>query len=199
MISVYRDDEGAIHMVWTAFVWQERRGETEHVMIAAGEHRARAVEGRVGQSKQKKTKCVGVKFQITDGPHKGECIVWVGYSTPETRARAIDSLRACGVVGTGGDFLKLQGLSANEVILVVEHEVVPGPNGPKTFPRVQWVNRLEGAVDLSAWIEPCDKADSFVAWGRDNEPEVVARQLAAKRAASSSSAGSSMPDESRFE
>jgi len=114
-------------------------------MIAAGTHKARACAAEFGTSKNKGTFCVEVDFVITDGPSAGEHITWAGYFTDNSTQRTLESLRYCGCQFPGGDLLNLEGISDQEVALVVEHEEYTTDHGEqKTRAKAQWVNRVGG-------------------------------------------------------
>ena len=114
-------------------------------MINVGTHKARACAAEFGTSKTKGTFCVEVDFQITDGPNAGEHITWAGYFTENSTKRTLESLRYCGCQFPGGDLMNLEGISDQEISLVVEHEDYTTEHGEqKTRAKAQWVNRAGG-------------------------------------------------------
>jgi len=114
-------------------------------MISAGTHKARACNAEYGTSKNKGTFCVEVDFVITDGPNNGEHITWAGYFTDNSTQRTLESLRYCGCQFPGGDVLNLEGISDQEIALVVEHEEYTTEHGEqKIRAKAQWVNRVGG-------------------------------------------------------
>jgi hypothetical protein len=99
----------------------------------AGTHKARAVEFDFDASNGKE--CIVVRFEFTDGPHKGKSIQWWGYFMDAAVQRTLDSLRHCGWTGeTLGD---MTGMGDAEVELVVEDQEYNG----KVSSKVRWVNR----------------------------------------------------------
>jgi len=128
--------------------------------LAPGHYKARAVEGDFGVAGTG-TKQVAVLFQIADGESQGEHITWYGYFTPSTSERTIESLRHCGCTFPGDDLTNLDGLTSNEVGLVLEEDVdqhgqpkVDEDGNPLV--RVRWVNRGAG-VALGTRMTAADK------------------------------------------
>lgn len=116
-------------------------------MIAKGKYKAKATEGVYGTAKNKGTTFVRVSFQVVDGPEAGNYVTWDGYFTENTNERTIESLRHCGCTFPGNDITNLEGLTTNDVQVVVEHEsytIKEGENAgqEKTVARVAWVNSL---------------------------------------------------------
>jgi hypothetical protein len=117
-------------------------------MMNPGRYTARAVDAALGYTAGGKEQ-VAVAFQIIGGEHDGEALQWYGYFTEKTTERTIDSLRACG--WTGDNIAQLDGISANEVSLVVVHEA--DQNGDMQV-RVKWVNRAgSGAIQLKSRMD----------------------------------------------
>lgn len=104
----------------------------------AGVHRAKAVEGALGYTSGGSEQ-VAVRFGITEGECKGRYITWYGYFTEKTTDRTLESLRACG--WEGDDLFALDGITKNEVELVIEEE--EGQDG-EIRPKVRWVNAAGG-------------------------------------------------------
>ncbi len=107
-----------------------------------GTHRARAKQWVLNEINGKHR--LTISFELTDGPHKGQSIVWDGYFTDATWQRTFDSMRHCGWEGT--DVGDLSGLDKNEVELVIEQETYEG----KLRDKVKWVNRLGGVGTRNA-------------------------------------------------
>lgn len=110
-------------------------------MLAKGKYRARAIEwSQVTEHEKTGNEEIRVLFGVPDeeGEETGRTITWRGYFTEGTAERTVESLRYMG--WTGDDITNVQGLDANEVQIVVEHEEYQG----KTQVRVAWVNRLQG-------------------------------------------------------
>lgn len=107
-------------------------------MLAKGKYRARAIEwSQVTEHAKTGTEEIRVLFQVTDeGEFNGHHITWRGYFSEQTAERTIESLRYLG--WSGDDVTNIQGLDANEVQIVVEHEEYQG----KTQVKIAWVNRL---------------------------------------------------------
>ena len=128
-------------------------------MINVGTHKARACAAEFGTSKTKGTFCVEVDFQITEGPNAGEHITWAGYFTDNSTKRTLESLRYCGCQFPGGDLMNLEGISDQEIALVVEHEDYTTEHGEtKTRAKAQWVNRAGGGF-FAKKLEGNERAD----------------------------------------
>ena len=98
-------------------------------MITAGKHRARAITADLGETSTGKEQ-VWIEFQLGSD---GGTIRWYGYCTDKAIGITTKALRACG--WKGDDVTKLDGISDNEVELVVIND---GDWGPK----VNWINEL---------------------------------------------------------
>lgn len=120
-------------------------------MLAKGKYRARAAGYEWGKSPGKGTRQVVVDFELADEAHKGEHINWIGYVTPNTQERLLESLRICG--WKGDDITDLQGLGDNEVELVVDHETYEG----STYARVQFVNRIGSGFKMKTPMSDAEK------------------------------------------
>lgn len=139
-------------------------------MISDGKYRARAT-GQVvlGKSKEKGTPFIELYFVITEGPNVGGEIRWSGYFSDgkcgkvTVAERTIQSLQMCGWQGDDlsefedGD---LHGLDANEVQIVVELEEYESEGETRTTPRVAWVNRLGGFLNVDNAMSK-EQASSF--------------------------------------
>jgi hypothetical protein len=121
--------------------------------LAPGHYRARAVEGDFGVAGTG-TKQIAVLFEITEGEARGERVTWYGYFTPATAERTIESLRHCGCTFPDDAIDDLDGLTVNEVGLVLEEE--HDEHGPVRL-RVRWVNRLASGVALGARLDAAAK------------------------------------------
>jgi hypothetical protein len=114
-------------------------------MIPEGNYLARGTSMSEGKSKDKGTPGVTVVFSITqEGPQKGQLLEWNGWLTEKSEARTAESLALCGWDGADP-----KTVGTKEVLLVVEHEVIPpDPNKPAPDPnapprkraKVAWVN-----------------------------------------------------------
>lgn len=103
-------------------------------MIPEATYPARAVEYELGIS-DNGTEQIGVSFRIAKGEYEGSTLTWYGFfNTPDNAQRAIKSLRACG--WKGDDVTKLDGITDNEVSIVVEVDEYQG----KLQNKVAWVN-----------------------------------------------------------
>jgi hypothetical protein len=121
--------------------------------IQAGTYQARAVKALLAQVGANRTPAMQVVFQILgDVDGSGEEIRWDGWLTDKTQDRTIEALGHCG--WTGDDISvfavadgPMHGMDLNVVEIVIALEPYDGPNEAhkgKSFPRVQWVNRLGG-------------------------------------------------------
>lgn len=109
-------------------------------MIQPGKYRARATgidDVSFGVSKQGNLQ-IAVVFDLLDEHVVGQTISWVGtFADGKATDIAIKALEACG--WTGEDPTEsLDGITDNEVVLVVENET--GDDG-KVYSKVSWVNR----------------------------------------------------------
>jgi hypothetical protein len=120
-------------------------------MLAKGRYRARGTGYEWGKSPSKGTRQVVVDFELLDEAHKGERINWIGYITPNTQERTLETLRTCG--WKGDDVTDLQGLGDNEVELVVDHETYE----EKTHARVQFVNRIGSGFKMKSPMSEQEK------------------------------------------
>lgn len=151
-------------------------------MIAAGKHKAHAVRGMFAKTKKGDEQVI-VSFELSEGAHQGERIVWRGsFSENKCGAttvaqRTLDSLTYCGWDGdteagvyeyTDEEGIKRQeqvayltpSIATKDVILVVEHEEYEG----KTSARVAWVNSADGGGALLAKnTMSADEGASFAA------------------------------------
>ncbi len=122
-------------------------------MIDPGTYKARATgECVLGTSKNAGTPFIEVYFQITEGDYKGQTARWTSYFTDKTSERTIKSMQ---LMGWQGDDLTafsegaLNGLDANEVSIVLEHEEYQNDAGEKkTTAKIAWVNSLTGFLNI---------------------------------------------------
>lgn len=121
-------------------------------MIPAGTYRARPVQQDTedgpayaifGQSPQKGSMQVAVRFQFVGGELEGEQMTWIGSFTGGAAEITAKALRACGLRGNDVTAAATQELT-NEVELVVKHEEYEG----KTRARVAFVNALGGGFAM---------------------------------------------------
>ncbi len=129
--------------------------------IENGTYRAKASGACVlGTSKAKGTPFIELYFKISGGEADGKLVRWTSYFTDNTSERTIQALV---LMGWQGDDLSefedgtLHGLDSNEVDIVVENEEFTTDAGEtRQSPRVQWVNRpggrlnVEGAMNTAA-------------------------------------------------
>jgi len=120
--------------------------------IKAGTYRAKASGACVlGKSANKGTDYLEFYFKVIDGEHAGQLVRWTGYFTENTSERTIQSLLFAGWVGEDlSEFADgaLHGLDSNEVDIVVEIEEYEKDGETKHSPRVQWVNRPGGYLNV---------------------------------------------------
>jgi hypothetical protein len=161
-------------------------------MIPEGNYLARGTSMSEGKSKDKGTPGITVVFSITqDGPQKGQLIEWNGWMTEKSEGRTGESLALCGWDGTDP-----KTIGAREVLLVVEHEVVPpDPNKPAPDPsapprkraKVAWVN---DPARGGAGMVPIEGAEREEVMSRLRAIVFAKREEMAKKAAASGDAGS---------
>lgn len=121
-------------------------------MITDGKYRARATGNVVlGRSADKGTPFIECYFKIIPETDGGE-VRWTSYFTDKSAPRTIEAMQHAGWEGDDpGEFADgdLHGLDKNEVEIVVELEEYNDAEGnPRTKPRVQWVNRLGGMLNV---------------------------------------------------
>lgn len=133
-------------------------------MITDGKYKARATGNVVlGKSAKKETPFIELYFEITEGEQAGGKARWTGYFADKSSERTIEALQIAGWQGEdlaefsdGG----LHGLDANEVEIVVELEEYEHEGETRTSPRVQWVNRLGGYLNVQNKMTS-EAAESF--------------------------------------
>lgn len=120
--------------------------------LANGTYRAKASGACVlGESANKSTPYLELYFKVIDGPSTGQLVRWTGYFTENTNERTINSLITMGWHGEDpSEFAdgQLHGLDANEVDIVVENEEYEKDGTMRMSPRVQWVNRPGGYLNV---------------------------------------------------
>ncbi len=127
--------------------------------ITSGTYKAR-VSGEcvLGTSKTKGTPFIEFYLKILDGENKGGFVRWTGYFTENTNERSIQSMQICGWAGDDlSEFSdgQLHGLDKNEVSIVVEMETYQNEAGEdRSAPRVAWINRAGGYLNVSAKMDP---------------------------------------------
>lgn len=131
--------------------------------ITDGKYKARAT-GQVvlGTSSKQKTPFVECYFKIIGGENNDGEVRWTSYFSEKAAPRTIEALQICGWEGDDvGEFAdgEPHGLDRNEVEIVVELEEYEDENGDKkTSPRVQWVNRLGGYLNVQNAMSKDDAA-----------------------------------------
>lgn len=123
-------------------------------MLAKGTYHAHAVGAQIGFT-SKGNEQIAVEFELTDEEYAGQHITWIGFFTEATTERTMESLRHCGWHGDDITEAMRDGLAANEVQLVIDHEVYEG----KTQVRVRWVNKpgSGGGMKLRAPMDDAQK------------------------------------------
>jgi len=109
-------------------------------VIQPGTYHARAKSAGYGITNTG-TEQVGVSFVITSSPngqYDGAELVWYGFFTLKTEDRTLEALVTCGCT----NLATLEGISKNEVAIVVDHE--PHYQTGELQPRIQWINKLGG-------------------------------------------------------
>ena len=132
--------------------------------ITDGKYKAKAC-GQVvlGKSADKGTPFIECYFRILDGDNKGGEVRWTSFFTDKSSARTIESLQHAGWEGDDiSEFLdgELHGLDKNEVQIVVELEDYEKDGEKRTAPRVQWVNKLGGYLNVQNAMSK-EEASSF--------------------------------------
>ncbi len=121
-------------------------------MITAGTYRAKASGACVlGASANKGTPFLELYFKVIEGEHVGSLVRWTGYFTENTNERTIQSLLLMGWQGEDpSEFSdgQLHGLDSSEVDIVVELEEYEKDGETRHSPRVQWVNRPGGYLNV---------------------------------------------------
>jgi hypothetical protein len=153
-------------------------------ILAAGNYRARAIEGALSFTNTGKEQ-VAVRFELLDFPQ--QTITWFGYFTENTTQSTFRALRTAG--WRGEDLSDLSDLAREdrpEVLLAVEHEKYKD----KTYAKVRWVNSATGPA-LKASMPP-DQAKAFAARMRD---QLAAFDAVSKAAAPPKSNGAAKGEE----
>lgn len=136
--------------------------------ITDGRYKSRAC-GQVvlGKSAKKGTPFIEFYFKLIGGENNGGEVKWTGYfppDNPKVCVRTLESLQFCGWEGDDiSEFAdgELHGLDANEVETVVELEDYENDEGEtRTVPRVQWVNKLGGHLQVQNAMSK-EEAGSF--------------------------------------
>jgi len=121
-------------------------------MITNGTYRAKAAGACVlGSSANKGTPFIELYLKVIEGDHAGALVRWTGYFTENTNERTIQSLLLMGWQGEDPSEFEdgtLHGLDSNEVDIVVEIEEYEKDGETKRSPRVQWVNRPGGYLNV---------------------------------------------------
>lgn len=120
--------------------------------ITNGKYKARAT-GQVvlGTSSKAKTPFIECYFKLVGGENDGSEVRWTGYFGGQSAERTIESLQHCGWQGDDvSEFAdgELHGLDSNDVEVVVELETYEKDGESRTSPRVQWVNKTGGYLNV---------------------------------------------------
>lgn len=121
------------------------------MMLVNGIYRARAVKAQLGETSNGNER-VSVEFELVDEAYRGKRISWYGYFTEKTFDVTMKALRTCG--WQGDDLSNMEGIDANEVMLVIENEAFEG----KVRSRVRWVNPVQAPAQPAFGA---DRAKSF--------------------------------------
>lgn len=142
-------------------------------MLPIGKYHGKPIEAVLGYTGGGSEQ-IAVTFELIDPP--GQVIVWYGYFSDKTWERTIESLRACGWVGTDfEEFCYGQPLPLGfdkTVELVIDHE--PDQNNVLRA-KVRWVNSVRGPAVKR--VLDSNQARQFaarmrgniIAWDRANE------------------------------
>lgn len=150
-------------------------------MIDEGKHRAKATSWAIGKA-QTGNYQIGIEFDLLDLP--GHAITYYGSFSDKAYEFTIKAMRACG--WQGADLAVLEGLDANEVVLVVEHEEYNG----KVQAKVKWVNSQGGLAMANAL-----QGDELAAFAASMRGKILAADPGAARrqASPSRSNGAAKP------
>lgn len=124
-------------------------------IIEAGDYRAKAVEGKLTETKGHKAQAA-VRFALLDFP--GRTITWFGFLEASDKAFeiAMEGLRTAGWKGDDlADMSMLTEATSPEVILVVGHEEYEG----KVSAKVKFINST-GGMSMRGALQP-EQARSF--------------------------------------
>lgn len=129
-----------------------------------GRYKAKACGDVVlGTSAKKGTPFIELYFEIQEGENKGGKVRWTSYFGDNSSERTIESLQHCGWSGDDvGEFAdgQLHGLDANDVEIVTELEEYEKEGEKKVAPRVKWVNKIGGYLNVQNAMAP-EAAASF--------------------------------------
>ncbi len=131
------------------------------MLIPEGQYKARATQGRLDVSSEKKREYVVIEFGLLEGEYAGQTVLWKGFFGDKIDSggktlteRTVEGLRVCGWKSIY--LTDLTGITENEVQIVVQHD--HSPSG-KPYAKVRFVNRL-GGLSMSPNISP-DAAKAF--------------------------------------
>jgi hypothetical protein len=127
-------------------------------MIAPGKYLGTPVSAALGFTSSGSEQ-IAVLFEFLEPA--GERLTWYGYFTEKTFDRTIESLRACGWMGSSLDEFgseHLPGGFNRQVELVVTHEEYNG----KTSARIAFVNNVGGGMALKSAMD-ANQARAFAA------------------------------------
>lgn len=125
-------------------------------MLDRGTYKARAYDAALGVS-SKGTEQIAVAFRVTEGDYAGQSITYYGFFSEKTVDRTLESLRHMG--WTGDDLTSLDGIDANEVEIVVDHEE---DQQGEMRARVRWVNKPGSGLAMKERMSP-QAAKAFAA------------------------------------
>lgn len=115
-------------------------------MVPAGKYKARGVNAELGFA-ETGTEQVCVTLSITGEEFPGETLHWYGFFTEATARKTLEQLKT---LGFKGDWSTFDGISDNEVSVVLVDE--PDKNGVLRT-RVKWINSLGGSGIKNAMDE----------------------------------------------
>jgi hypothetical protein len=107
-------------------------------MIAEGTYLARAKDFQIRSAMNAPTEWVDVTFEVKVSEDEVADCTWMGFLTKKAMERTIEALRFCGWYGDEITNLLDDGLSLNEVEVVIQHEEYKG----KTRARIAFVNKI---------------------------------------------------------
>ena len=119
-------------------------------MIQAGKYLARAVSGKIGESKEKKTPAISVVFEF-EYEGKPTHLTWTGWITTSTLERTCQSLAYAGyneekATNAKDGVLTKDHFEDVEVEIVVENETYAAADGSqKVASKIKWVNKPGGS------------------------------------------------------
>ena len=117
-------------------------------LVPDGEYTGKVVSGKLITASKRGTPGYECIVEVTEKPYDGKKMVWHGWMSPDASVRSMEALIAAGCTFPGDDTTNLEGLTSNEVTLVVEtEEYTPEPSETNPTPtmtkrnRCAWINR----------------------------------------------------------